>query len=114
MRRDRDGVLRKVASNPRLLFCGPCAGTGGWLRAEPGSFTVFAGTEDVQSARAAYRFDYDRATQEWRLAHVTRRMADPRSGSERPQELDVRDFGSITFARFDPARLPPAKGKDKQ
>ena len=104
MRREADGRLRRAAANARLLSCGPCATTGGWLRAQAGSFTVVgAGAGEM---RAEYRFDYDRHARVWHVAHVLRRIVDPHTGHERQQELSARDAGGASFARFDPARLP--------
>lgn len=109
MRREADGRPRRTAANARLLSCGPCATTGGWLRAQAGSFTVVdAGAGEM---RAEYRFDYDRHARVWRITHVSRRIVDPHTGHERQQELSVRDAGGASFARFDPARLPVFDGE---
>lgn len=106
MRRDAAGRLHRAATNARLFACGPCTMPGERLRARPGSFTVIDRGQPGGTT-AEYRFDYDRHAREWFIAHVSRTVG--ASHGQRPyrQELGSAGLGRISFAHFDPARLPP-------
>ncbi|MGU3420788.1 hypothetical protein [Methylobacterium sp. D54C] len=105
MQRDATGRLRKVATNARLLTCGPYGAVSGYLRAEPGAFTVFDQGRDGGTV-AEYRFVYDKRSREWFAASLVRCVADAGTGRTDRQELTVGDFGRVSFERFDPVRLP--------
>lgn len=105
IRRDATGRLRKVATNARLLTCGPYGAVSGYLRAEPSAFTVVDQGSDGGTV-AEYRFVYDKRSREWFAASLVRCVADAVTGRTDRQELTVGDFGRVSFERFDPVRLP--------
>lgn len=106
MRRDGNGRLYKAETNRRLLVCGPCATTDRLLNARSGTFTVLDARTGTHAMRSEYHFEYDLGTKAWRVAHVSREIIDPLTGRELRQDFNQHDLGGITFARFDPARLP--------
>lgn len=94
MQRDAGGRLRKVASNTRLLTCGPDSASSTYIRAERGAFTI-VDPGGPGSTGAEYRFIYDGQRREW-LADSVQRQG---------EILTATAFGRIDFARFDPQNL---------
>lgn len=108
--RDSAGHLQKVASNSRLVPCGTCGGMAGdpygYTHVAAGQFTIVAGGGSRERWTDEYTFTYVGAKKNWFVSSVMRKVVDTETGNEKHVDLTAKEFGTVSFADFDPGKLP--------
>ncbi|WP_090449145.1 hypothetical protein [Dyella sp. OK004] len=108
--RGEDDQLHEAASNQKVVPCATCGGVSGdpygFVRVEPGQFTVRNGGGSREHWSDEFTFKYSADRKDWLLDKATRRVTDQDTEAHKTLELTPKDFGSITFKDFDPAKLP--------
>ncbi|MET0289388.1 MAG: hypothetical protein ABW178_07150, partial [Pseudoxanthomonas sp.] len=96
--------------------CARCGGTAGdpygYSRIEKGHFIVSVSGGSRERWADDYRFRYDASQKAWLLDSVLREVTDTETEKQKRVELGAKELGAITFAEFDPAKLPNAATLD--
>lgn len=107
---DESGELHKAAENAHIVPCANCGGMAGdpyaFSRIEKGQFTISISGGSRERWADDFTFRYAPANKSWLLEKVVRELTDTQSGQHKQLELTAKDFGQVTFADFDPAKLP--------
>lgn len=108
--RDANGQLQKVAQNDKLVPCAQCGGIAGdpfsYVQIAKNGFTVVTEGGSRQHWSNEYTFAYSAQHNDWLLSDVKREVTDQDTGQHKQLDLTVKDFGTVTFANFDPSKLP--------
>ena len=111
--RDRDGKLRAVAQNDKIVPCKNCGGLlgdpYGYSKIKLGQFTII--TEGGSRVRWGneYTFKYDPLRKDWLVIKVDRTAYDSATEDLRQLMLTPKNFGVVSFQDFDPGTLPEAR-----
>lgn len=109
LRRRPDGMLERVADNPRAV---PSATAGGMfgdplrdIETHRNGFALHleGGSRELWSR--TYRFGFDRASDTWLLTNVTSNTLDRLDGTSSERSLTRNDFGAVTVLDFDPDNI---------
>ena len=109
LRRDASGMLRKALSSPKAVLCRECGGMMGdplhSIRIAAGGFTLRfeGGSRELWSSE--YRFVYDRAQDDWRLAEARIGGFDRADGSGAERTQTPAQFGEVRLSDFDAAEF---------
>jgi hypothetical protein len=123
---DASGNLKVAQQNNRIVPCATCNGMSGdpfsFLRTFSNAFAQNAPLDDVRSRLygfdvfveggtqehwwSRYSFNYSTQQKDWMLYEVYRGIVDIQTDKRREINLTQKDFGTIRFEDFDPARLP--------
>ncbi|QDH71336.1 hypothetical protein [Marilutibacter alkalisoli] len=107
--RDADGQLQKVTQNDALVPCAKCGGLMGdpfgYIRVEPGKFTVVIEGGSRQRWSAEYVFQHSVQSNDWYLQKAERNAYDQISEESVSKTFTSEDFGQISFADFDPSMI---------
>jgi hypothetical protein len=108
--RDGAGKLQKISSNDRTVPCSACGGIAGdpyaYSRIGKGQFTVVLGGGSRERWTDEYTFTYVSAKKDWYSSSVVRRVVDTEADKEAHIALSEKELGTVSFADFDPSRLP--------
>ncbi|WP_266157211.1 lysozyme inhibitor LprI family protein [Dyella silvatica] len=111
--RDAQGQLQQFAHNDRIVPCASCGGIAGdpfgYVRLEPGQFTIVNGGGGREHWADEFTFKYFPEHKDWLIAKVVRRVEDRETGEKKVIDLTGSDLGAVTFKEFDPSRLPEAE-----
>ena len=105
--RDANGHLQKVAQNNRLVPCAQCGGIAGdpfsYMQIAKNGFTVVTEGGSREHWSHEYTFAYTAEHKDWLLAEIKSEVTDQDTGKHKQADLTRKDFGTITFANFDPS-----------
>jgi hypothetical protein len=105
--RDANGQLQKVAQNNRLVPCAQCGGIAGdpfsYMQITKNGFTVVTEGGSRQHWSHEYTFAYAPEHRGWLLHEIKSEVTDQDTGKHKQIDLTPKDFGTITFANFDPS-----------
>lgn len=108
--RGDDGQLREASSNQKVVPCATCGGVAGdpygFVRAEPGQFTVRNGGGSREHWSDEFTFKYSADKKDWLLDKAIRSVTDQETDAHKQIDLSPKDFGQIAFKDFDPEKLP--------
>jgi hypothetical protein len=108
--RDKNGVLKRAASNDKVVYCRSCGGVFGdpfaGIRVKRNSFTVdnYGGSNWRWSD--SYKFNYSRRDRTWQLVLITKdsfQATDP--DKSKTKVITPKSFGKINLADFDPDKM---------
>ena len=113
----RDGSLREVKVNERMVFCSTCGGVYGdpfnGLEAKDGSFSVSHYGGSGWRWGNTFQFNYSRIDQTWQLVMVEEfsfHGADPNT-MKKKRYRPPKDYGKIDIADFDPENFKAVSKK---
>lgn len=108
--RDDAGMLHKASINNLIVPCASCGGVAGdpyaYSRIGKGQFTIVIGGGSRERWTDEYTFTYVGAKKDWFVSAVAREVVDTDSGKERHVDLTAKELGTVSFADFDPGKLP--------
>jgi hypothetical protein len=108
--RDVGGTLRLASSSDHLVPCSQCGGMAGdpyaYSRIGKGQFTVVIGGGSRERWTDEYTFTYAGAKKDWLILSVARKVVDTETDKEKQVTLTDRELGTVSFADFDPSKLP--------
>lgn len=111
--RDANGQLQKFAHNDRIVPCASCGGIAGdpfgYVRLEPGQFTIVNGGGGREHWADEFTFKYVPEQKDWLIARVVRRVEDRETGEKKVIDLTGSTLGTVKFQDFDPSHLPEAE-----
>lgn len=107
--RAQDHGLRIAGRNDKLVPCARCGGMFGdpfgYIGIDDAEFTVVTEGGSREHWSNEYVFAYDKSGKIWLLNRVTRRISDSITDQERTLTLTPREFGEISYDRFDPSLI---------
>lgn len=108
--RDAAGQLHKASENDRIVPCSRCGGVAGdpyaYSRIGKGQFTIVIGGGSRERWTDEYTFAHVGAKKDWFVSSVVRRVIDTLTNKEKHVDLTAEELGMVSFADFDPAKLP--------
>jgi hypothetical protein len=108
--RDAAGQLHKASENDRIVPCSRCGGVAGdpyaYSRIGKGQFTIVIGGGSRERWTDEYTFTYVGAKKDWFVSSVVRKVIDNQTDKEKHVDLTEKELGMVSFADFDPAKLP--------
>jgi hypothetical protein len=104
------GQLHKASENDRIVPCSRCGGLAGdpyaYSRIGKGQFTIVIGGGSRERWTDEYTFTYVGAKNDWFVSSVVRKVMDTDTDKEKYVHLTARELGTVSFADFDPGKLP--------
>ncbi|WP_255548402.1 hypothetical protein [Luteibacter sp. dw_328] len=108
--RDEAGQLHRASANILIVPCSLCGGVAGdpyaYSRIGKGQFTIVIGGGSRERWTDEYTFTYVGAKKDWFISSAVRKVFDTDTDKEKHVDLTAKELGTVSFADFDPGKLP--------